>query len=1659
MSWSTRRSALVLALLAVAGSFAFAQQIQIIKGGGVVIAKPVPGPGGPGTQPQVDEAVIQLPKDNDRRKMIEAAIEYAKEKDWKTATETLQKVLKYPEDKMVDVPRPVGAGGKVVMVPVSARREAERLIGELDPDGLEWYRQTYGPEAKELLDRAKANGKTDDLKTVMNYYLHTDAGATATHLLALRSLDRGDYIPACLCYERLLGREEADKLPSTVLFEAVYANRLGGNKVKEEELLKQIVERGDSIHAGGVTLRPEEVSDVLAKVKRGETYSCVYDYPMVGGSHNRNAQQVGGTPFLERRWVQQLLHDANIGQAQTWLNQANGMLQRRHPVIPAFQPITVTLNQNGQLKPLIVMRSYSGIVAVELTTGKIAWDSPSKWGLETMAQSGKSMQAVNGWVNWYIQNNRPSIVYENSIVGTLTTDGTYVFAVEDFAVPPPPWANQNMGGINPGFPGQPQPPVSANKDLSEALAGSKLVAYDLTTNGKVKWEIGGTGKDVALADSFFLGPPLPLGGKVYALIEKQQELRLACIDAATGKVLSTQVLVLTRDKFQNDIDRRTEAAHLAYGEGILVCPTNAGGILGVDLLTNSLLWAYTYREEQGGQNPNGNPGGGIGIGGRFPNQAPTASSRWKVTPPIIQDGRVIFTAPDAGSVHCLNLRDGTPIWSQKRQEEDLYLAGVFNGKVVVVGKRQTRAFSLAKGELAWTLETGLPNGFGVASDNKYFLPIKESALTKEPEVCIIDVDKGEFVAHTKSRMKDGKREVPGTLTFYEGDVLSQTDHELVAYPQLAVRLEQVTKMLDKDPKNPIGLTDRGELRLDRGELGGAIADLSLALDLKPDAATKAKARLKLYESMTDYLARDFNKAEAYLEKYRDLCTIEIPADLDAKAKEDLKIEENRRQGMLHYLVAKGRQDQGKLVEAFDEYQKYSQVAGTEKLVTSPDDTAVRTAPDVWTGARIKKMMEGASAEQRKPLEAKITAQWDDLKKNAKDLDEIRQFVRLFGSAFAVGKEARLELANRLIESSEANALIEAELDLAMLRGSHEDPNVAGRAVETLARLNAQKGLLPDAAFYYRELRDHYPKVVVRDGKTGAEVFDDMESNKFLLPHLHDGGPAVLTGKVSFGKEEKTNPNGAMMQQMNSSYTFGQTGEELPFFKQYRISLMNTHNVKITNRYQPDEKPRMDVHLSTTQFHQMLTVWNPQGGQITPQYNFQNMGHLVVLSLGHRVFGIDPVNGKQLWEKDLYGTTNGNGLPQWGQQPNGMPPITVDPRDNTVQIVYIDGWMQRIGQTSSLEGQVICLQTRESLQAIDPLSGRTLWTRSDLSSHSQILSDEDHFYVVELNGEGNPSSTRVLRAQDGVTVKAPDFALLFQKRLRMWGRNLLLVETNDDAKKTVSLRLYDVLTGKDQWKKDFAPGSIPLNTDESDLTGMVEPDGKLHVYDLRSADGTELFKDAKIDPKHLDKVHKVELFTDAHDVYVACNADTDPNLMPWGGVQSNLMPQTGLRSLGINGELYSFKRDGGELNWHNPVPNQMLVLEHFKELPVMLFTARYMKWMNQGLQKVPMNMIATESIEKQTGKLKFFREEQNNGQQAQFQALLVDYSTGKIELVSYTQKLVHELLINGDKSGKEKPGKEGGEKKEDPKKVGVEPTPVAPPQPPRPPVLPPRIIKD
>jgi RNA polymerase sigma factor (sigma-70 family) len=461
------------------------------------------------------------------------------------------------------------------------------------------------------------------------------------------------------------------------------------------------------------------------------------DWPMYRGDPSRSAHTAGAAPNPRMLWQRGTVLTPD---AQEWLRQAVrkfGAGQR--PLLPGFFPLIV----GGK----VVYPSHWGLHAVDLGSGELVWDTPSCGGLDRLL--GKNAERHNAllaraWLERHLRSTQPRPVpLENSVVGTLSSDGRRVYRVDDLAAPP-------------------SARVAAWPPLAEHSASNRLQAFDLAS-GRLLWELGGARS--ILSKVYFLGPPLPLGGKLYALVHQETaragDLCLMSLDptrtphpAIDWSMSLAEGLAL----FSRDPTRRTLAAHIAAGEGMLVCPTNAGTLVGVDPKRRRRVWTYTYR-------PTKTP-------------APRPGTTWAVTAPLIHAGKVVFTAPDGDAVHCLRLRDGKHLWTARRGQ-DLYLGAVSAGNVLLVGRKRCRALRLADGRVVWRLTTGRPSGQGSARGGSYYLPLESAASTGRPGVAILDAARGRILAHIPWE----KGEAPGNLVFAGRRVLSQSSTRLTAHAQ------------------------------------------------------------------------------------------------------------------------------------------------------------------------------------------------------------------------------------------------------------------------------------------------------------------------------------------------------------------------------------------------------------------------------------------------------------------------------------------------------------------------------------------------------------------------------------------------------------------------------------------------------------------------------------------------------------------------------------------------------------------------------------------------------------------------------------------------------------------------------------------------------------
>lgn len=1656
---------------------------------------------------------ITLPVEREAKNKIDAVNKYltnSKEpitaKLWDDIISVLQGMLDDSADKFVEIDN---KGNKV-----SVKREVNRIIGTFDDDGRQHYQRIVGPTADQKFKMAEEENDMLLMAEVSTRYLHTKAGAAATIRIGTWHLDRGRYAQAAHAFRMFALRNPKDELKPDLLFKAAlaYKRQAGSDPTfaKEAQKYWELFEK--ATNKGQVTINSKTLNFDQLKAEYDKAVAAgpkiFHDqWGVARGNPMNNGVGTGGTPFLEPRFsypygmpVDDFNFDTKKAGFEVIKDRMDKALKQMETKGIAPIPGTFPIASSGK----IIFRGYDGVYCIAtkedksidppIKPGELLWKTETDYGLLQMVRELGPRTMFDNFLTNYTASGPHSILIENPLLGSLSHDGQTCYFVDDMHVPPHPmqWTNAMMTGM-------PQPGFGV---FTEAANFSRLKAVDMET-GKLKWKVGdrtqtgpvaggpGTGfgpgggpvaidpatgqpvppktqpakpavketTETLLSDCFFLGPPLPLAGKLYVVIEKDGDLRLVCLDPAKLEPSSrqptpvptlvwSQVLGQPNGKLPQDSFRRYQAIHLGYSDGILVVPTNAGAVLGIDLFSHSLIWAANYKSNKTNRQPmyneemgfRGGRGFNPGMQGNAALAYETSRERWHASAPIISGSKVVFTAFDSDTVECVDLHDGRPVWKApiSKQEGDQYVAGVFDDKVLVVGKGYVRFHNLASGQqVRDPLVTGIPTGVGVATAGTYFVPIKASKdKSNEPGIVAIDTKNMQVKGTSRSR----KRESAGNLLFYENDVYSVTPTSVASFPQLDTKIKDTEARLRKDDKDPIGLLDLAMLQHDDGRLEPAIENYRKALLNKPNEDTRSKAREKLFEAITELLQNDFSAGEKMLPEYETLCTVEIPAGSTEAQKKMLAEEELRRKSNYYCLVAKGKEVQGKLLDAFEAYMKFGTLVGNKEMVSVIDEPNTNARPDVWARGRIQNMIKKATPAQRKPLENKVVEEWKKVK-DAADIDNLRGFVKVFGGMFEAGTDAKIMLADKLSSSGNEDDGREAEYMLLAIRDGGEDALAAAKASEALARLYIRKGLLDDAVGMYAELGKRFAKDVIRDGKTGADFFNDLITDKRFLPYLE---PPTTTWTFPKLKGADALTGGAYSARANTM-DVDISGDVLPYFKRNRLTLdMNNRGGQGWALRVIDRVTGNDVWTTPGfGYPQWQYMFQQQG---IPYKMVQVKGHVAVVT-NHgshpqtglplaKVYAFDLADKKKLWELDLFGTTP-NPVIQNG-------PVNQAMEADGLRLTYQDGWSTKVGQQWVVEATYTVVLTKDGLIAKDNARGTVLWNKSNVSPRTSMLGDGEFVFLYDVNPDGGVSPVRCYRAADGVEVQVPDSSNAFTnvKRAKFYGRRVLAFD--DEAGKK-AVRLYDLYTGKDIWKKDLGADGWQLRSEDDDYAGYVTAAGEIVV--LNAADGKEVFK-SKIDEakkgQHLEKVNDAVLFADGERFFVMLNRPSE------GKNQFGFNPvfTQAIKAVKVNGHMYAFERSTGKRLWYTDeqLEDQNVSTEQFADIPIILAANNFVKVAANGaIESQNQKFIA---LDKQTGKLKYYKVSPNQGQ---YYSIITDPKTGTIEVLNYSGHRVRFVPDDGKTVGMGEtpkgPTTVGSEKPAE-GRIGIKAVQVLPPPPPK-----------
>jgi outer membrane protein assembly factor BamB len=1431
----------------------------------------------------------------------------------------------------------------------SLKAEAQRLLGSLDADQRRIYELQFGAKARQLLDDAAHSGSLAPLAETVRRYLHTDAGYEAAILLARRYSDHNQPLAAALVLARLKEAPAARAKygPNLSLLLAGSWLRAGMKDKALAELSelardysKASLELGGKrFEVGPVDANLGELATIVGSAS-GERSAAVGNWAMPGGNAARNAAMTGGSPLLNERWSASVFYSTSL--VKEMVRQRKQFVDSGRPIIPSAQPLAV-----GNL---VLMRTPSVMYGIDFETGKLLWPWPTQYGGDEHVNAGRDAA--------YLQTVSER-TWENNTYGTMTSDGERVFLVHEGDIQDAMRGPQRTRSPRAMF--MPNGAVVAGFGLA---THNVLSAHSLRRQGAIEWEVGGSESESEpeLAGAYFLGPPLPLQGELFALAEIKGGISLVAIDAATGKLEWMQQLAMVELNVLQDPTRRMSGASPSFADGVLVCPTSAGAVVAVDLATRSLLWGYQY-PRTAEQERLANQRAAIGWNGNGASALPVnPGSRWSDSSVILADGRVYVTAVESDQLHCLNLMDGKELWSKKR-DGGLYVAAVDGGRLLVVRDDRVELLKATgeKVESLWTepLGAGRPSGRGFYSGNFYYLPLSSAEVVK------FELSKGDITARARSR----SGAIPGNLICYQGYVISQGVDSLDKYFQIGPLRKRVEEALAANPGDPEALAWRGEIALDDGNLEQAVKDLRAAYGYRPrdDAkleylnrleAERLRTRSLLIDALTASLRADFSGNRSSL------------AELEAM------IETDEERGAYLRVLAAGLQSEGKTTESLTAYLQLADL----KSGNEPEDVEVgrEVRRDRWISARLEQLWKSSPAAGRAAIDSALAARLADAEgaatvANSQETraDRLRKFLQTF-AFHPLADAAREKLIAQL---GDAESALEREQLLLRLEKS-SDRQRAAAAVARLASLYESAGREREAAIYYRKLQSELADVACLDRKTGKELVAALPADHKVRRAM-DGGDPWPIGLVK--SEEPSNAGGARNQNNQQYWNVELRGDLGPFYQGRSVQL-DQQMFQLVGR---DE-------LGRESFRLVLNEASRYGGYFFG-YNANHAvvdGHLLVMNTGFQVLAIntlrpDKRTGAVVWREDvvdlvqlqmqqmmgLGGFNGGQNTNPWGQR--RMAPTNYGSQPAPAISPIIDGG-------------VAILRGRE-LSFVDALTGQPLWVRQNVPPESEIYGDSE-VLIVAAGGNsaadgstgsqagrsaGSQEEALVLRTRDGeliAKVKAPPP----ERRWATHGRNLL---TWHDRGRTRQLVLKDLWTDKEIVLGTY-PATSRGTTVGGDAVAIYDASGKFVVHSL--IDGGKLLE-AAVEPD--EKLHNIYVQRTDSQYLLVSNRPR----MAGGPAGVQYQPAIGdPYSDGFNnglvcGRVYAFDRKTGEGQWQIPALLDMhgYVYSQGPDLPVLVFVRQ-----KQSGNQMKISMLC---LDKRTGRAVYQRDD-INGQAYAFEAV-------------------------------------------------------------------------
>lgn len=1323
---------------------------------------------GANSPPDADDSFgVYLPTDRTLSRGIAQARQRLDDKEYNEALAFLQQVLDRDEDAFLDAASDAENHRGL-------KAAARDLIANLPAAGRQMYELLHTAAARRELDAALESGSRRDLAKLVRRYFLTPPGYEAALVLAQMEFDRGHPLSAASLYEQLRSDSASARKfePQLSLLTAV-SWVAAGEPQPAAAAIRSLTENYSNVDV-----------ELMGRKLR---------LPAVGASDSELlawlSESVGQSQPVEAAnsdWLTERGDPSRNGERRGGAPHLSARWQSRVVNDPRFETFLTSRRQQAEeqgivaisaARPIaagnvVVMRTPQNVVAVDFQTGKRIWETREE-------DAGARDQFLSEFNSDSRGDEMPPMthpleqrIWDDTLSMSLSSDGERVFALS--GMPLVERERPSGWGIGPAFGG--------TFDFATAPT-NRLTAYELATEGKLAWEIDGESAPGNLAATFFLGPPLAVDGTLYVLAEIRSAVYLLALEPSTGVLQWRQQLVGLEQGITLDPRRRLNGAAPSYAAGVLVCPTTAGMVVAIDAIRREFAWVYQYpRQVEGFLNVR------QGWQGRTDGPYVRGNNHWLDGSVVIADGKVLLTPPDSAELHCLDLATGKLVWKQPR-EKSLFVGCVDRGVVLLVGSDSLAAVRLADKTPAWTKERielpegDMPSGLGYLSAGHYYLPLTSG------QVIAVDTQDGTIKGAAEMH---GDAPV-GNLICHRGAILSQSTLLFDKYEQIEVLRERAEAALAANPRDAAAIRDLAEMKQLEGNLPEAVRMLKQAYEIDPaDPLT----RDMLADALLQALAADYALYRADLPLVRQIAY------------------RPQQQIDLLRIDAMGLDATGERMDAFGAYLRLADATAAEPTSLSINrDLSVRS--DRWVRAQINEIWAGASAGQRQT----IMQQLDERRRDwttTPTVDQLQTYLAHFGGLPGTD-EIRLQLIRELLEHGEP---LDTENELLRLEAS---PSTDSQAAATilLTKLLVSQGRLEAANALAKTISARWSDAPVIDGKTPRQWLEAWQpdfaaaAGQRAWPRGRvavDELPAVDNNRRDRTRRAQVEYQLAL-RMLNLEQTPGtQFGPEQLFVAQDNSRLIGRNG------------DGTDVFRFNAARGSAMRGFPGNSDMVEAA----QLGDLLFVALGGQMLALDTremgerSNADVVWQ--AYPAGRYAIAPQRTSRRAGRPIYHTSSQRKRVPAsagVFLAG----LGPVTA-DGVVF--QEQQQLRCVDPVSGETLWSRTDVPQGCELFGDDQFVFAANVE----EAALYVIRMSDGRLVERRE--LPETPWLITAGRNVAqLLDTRIDNQARKTIRIVDAATGESRFEAEY-DSAVCMTTLEPDTVAVVEPSGKFQLLNVRTA---------------------------------------------------------------------------------------------------------------------------------------------------------------------------------------------------------------------------------